>query len=73
MSPRREQPERLVLTASLTTEVGRVAHGIREATRLVDEILKLDHTDWETTLAIGDVEFHQTADGPFPSLDLSRP
>ncbi|WP_352231553.1 Imm1 family immunity protein [Actinokineospora sp. NBRC 105648] len=38
-----------------------------ESTRLIDEILTLDHVDSETTLSVGDVEFHQTKDGPFPN------
>jgi hypothetical protein len=70
MSPHPEQPERLVLTASLTTGVARVAHGMRDAAALVDEILTLDHTDWETTLLVGDVEFHQTAEGPYPDHQM---
>lgn len=70
MSPRPEQPERLVLTASLTTGVARVAHGMREATDLVEEVLTLDHTDWETILTVGDVEFHQSAKGPYPDHQM---
>jgi hypothetical protein len=70
MSPHSEQPERLVLTASLTTGVARVAHGMREAVTLIDEILTLDHKDWETTLLVGDVEFHQTLEGPYPDHQM---
>jgi hypothetical protein len=70
MSSHPEQPERLVLTASLTTGVARVAHGMREAAVLIEEILTLDHTDWETTLMVGDVEFHQTTDGPYPNHQM---
>ena len=70
MSPHPEQPERLVLTASLTTGIARVAHGIPDATALIDEILTLDHTDWESTLLVGDVEFHQTARGPYPDHQM---
>jgi hypothetical protein len=70
MSQRPEQSERLVLTASLTTGVARVAHGMRDAAALIDEILTLDHTDWETTLLVGDVEFHQTAQGPYPDHQM---
>jgi len=32
--------------------------------------LELDHVDWETTLSVGDVEFHQTRSGPFPDHQL---
>jgi hypothetical protein len=35
--------------------------------RLVEEILMTDHVEWETTLSVGDVEFHRTKDGPFPN------
>lgn len=62
-----EQSERPVLTASLTTGVARVARGMLESARLIDEILNLDHAEWETTLYVGDVEFHRTKDGPFPN------
>jgi immunity protein Imm1 of predicted polymorphic toxin system len=41
-----------------------------ESVRLVDEILKMNHVDWETTLYIGDVEFHSTKKGPFPNHQL---
>jgi hypothetical protein len=41
-----------------------------ESAHLVDEILKLDHTDWETTLSLGDVEFHQTSEGPYPDNQM---
>lgn len=57
----------MLLTASLTTGVARVTRGLLASTRLIDEILALDHVDWETTLAVGDVEFHSSKDGPFPS------
>jgi Immunity protein Imm1 len=70
MTRQHEQPERLTLTASLTTGVGRVTHGMQESVRLVDEILTLDHVDWETTLSVGDVEFHSTPEGPYPNHQL---
>ncbi|RZQ65113.1 Imm1 family immunity protein [Amycolatopsis suaedae] len=57
----------MLVTASLTTGVAKVARGMHAATRLVDEILATNHVDWETTLAVGDVEFHRTKDGPFPN------
>lgn len=38
--------------------------------RLVDEILKMDHVEWETTLYVGDIEFHSTKEGPFPNHQL---
>ena len=70
MAPHHEQPERPILTASLTTGVARVTHGMQESVSLIDEILTLDHTDWETTLMVGDVEFHQTAEGPYPDHQM---
>jgi len=60
----------MLLTASLTTGVARVTRGLPASTRLIDEILTLDHVDWETTLAVGDVEFRRSKDGPFPNHQL---
>jgi hypothetical protein len=57
----------MMVTASLTTGIARVTHGMPESIQLIDEILLLDHIDWETTLSVGDVEFHSTKDGPFPN------
>lgn len=59
-----------MVTASLTTGVARVTTGLSESTRLVDEILQTEHLEWETTLAIGDVEFHWDRTGPFPNHQL---
>jgi hypothetical protein len=70
MSPHNPQPDRLILTASLTTGVARVAHGMHEAAILVDQVLKLNHKDWETILLVGDVEFHQSPDGPYPNHQM---
>jgi|SRR5215470_6324513 len=70
MAGQHEQPERLILTASLTTAVARVVHGMQAAVSLIDEVLTLDHVDWETTLLVGDVEFHRTKQGPFPNHQL---
>lgn len=60
----------MLLTASLTTGVAHAISGMLESTRLIDEILRTDHVDWETTLMVGDVEFHRTKDGPFPDHQL---
>jgi hypothetical protein len=60
----------LTLTASLTTGVARVTHGMQAAARLIDAILTTDHVDWETTLAVGETEFHRTQAGPFPNHQL---
>lgn len=65
-----DEPGQLVLTASLTSGVARVTRGLRESVALVDEILTLSHTMWETTLSVGDVEFYQDSDGPFPNHQM---
>ena len=70
MAGQREQPRTLILTASLTTGVARVTHGMRESVSIIDEILTMDHVDWETTLSVGDVEFRGTEHGPFPNHQL---
>lgn len=60
-----------VVTASLTTEVVRVTHGIREGLSLINKILTLDHSKWETTLLIGDVEHHTSRKtGPYPNQQM---
>ena len=68
--PPHDEPGPLVLTASLTSGVARVTHGLRESIALIDEILTLSHTAWETTLSVGDVEFYQDPDGPFPNHQM---
>ncbi|UJW35667.1 hypothetical protein L3Q67_18860 [Saccharothrix sp. AJ9571] len=60
----------MLLTASLTTGVVRVTSGKLASVRLIDEIITLDHVDWETILTVGDVEFHCSKDGPFPDHQL---
>lgn len=57
----------MILTASLTTGIARVTHGMPDSVRLVDEILNTDHVHWETTLFVGDVEFHSSKVGPVPN------
>jgi hypothetical protein len=59
---------RVIVTASLTTGSVRVTRGPVESTQLIDEILRLDHSQWETTLNVGDVAFYQSKNGgPFPN------
>jgi hypothetical protein len=60
----------MILTASLTTGVARVTAGMLASVRLIDEIMTLDHIDWETTLTVGDAEFHRSKEGPFPNHQL---
>ena len=67
MASHNERPERPIVTAVLTSGVARVTHGRRESEDLIDEILMLDHEDWESILSVGDVEFHQTTQRPFPN------
>lgn len=39
--------------------------------QLVDEVLTINHADWETTLLVGDGEFHRSKEeGPFPNHQL---
>lgn len=58
----------MIVTASLTTGVVRIARGRTESTQLFEEILNIDHRAWETTLNVGDVAFYQSKnDGPFPN------
>jgi hypothetical protein len=60
----------MIVTACLTTGIARVAKGLPESERLIDDVLRADHTEWETTMSIGEVEFHRTKDGPFPNHQL---
>jgi len=67
---RRGSPTPMIVTASLTTGIARVAKGMPAAVRLVDLVLRTDHPEWETTMYVGDVEYHRTKDGPYPSHQL---
>jgi hypothetical protein len=60
----------VIVTASLTTGIARVAHGITASADLVTEVIRTDHVEWETTMYVGDVEFHCTKDGPVPNHQL---
>ncbi|MFD9889346.1 Imm1 family immunity protein [Amycolatopsis sp. NPDC059027] len=60
----------MLLTASLTTGVARVTAGRLASVELIDEIMTLNHVDWETTMTVGDVEFHRSKEGPFPNHQL---
>lgn len=70
MSLSNDRSERVVVTALLTTNVGRVAHGIEACSALVEDVLTLDHIDQETILWIGSKEFHSTKDGPYPNRQM---
>jgi len=56
-----------ILTALLTTRVVRVTHTMRDGVAMIEEILALEHVDQETSLWVGDVEYHSSKDGPFPN------
>ncbi|MFD0202306.1 Imm1 family immunity protein [Saccharothrix carnea] len=60
----------MIVTAVLTTGVARVAEGIRDAMRLVDDVLRTDHAEWETLMYIGEREFRVTREGPHPNHQL---
>jgi Immunity protein Imm1 len=60
----------MIVTASLTTGVARVAHGVPAAVQLVDFVFRTEHSEWETTMYVGDVEFHRGRNGPYPSHQL---
>jgi hypothetical protein len=62
--------KRMIVTAVLTTGFACVAKGMRDSTRLVDEVLRLDHTEWETMMYVGDSEFRVTRSGPHPNHQL---
>ncbi|WP_051385978.1 Imm1 family immunity protein [Actinokineospora inagensis] len=63
-------PDRLTLTVSLTTGIARVAYGIRASVQLIEEVLRLDHDEWESILLLGDRQFYQSKNGPFPDQQL---
>ena len=58
----------MIVTASLTSGIACVAHGMTESVNLIDEIIRMDHAEWETILLVGTVEFHSSKAGPFPNL-----
>ncbi|WP_237048376.1 Imm1 family immunity protein [Lentzea guizhouensis] len=60
----------MIVTAILTTQIGRVARGIIECTQLIEQVLHTEHTDWETLLSVGDVEFYSERSGPYPNHQL---
>jgi hypothetical protein len=70
LSSRRGPHEHLIVTASLTTGIARVTHGMQESVRLVDAILATEHNEWESVLCVVDIEFYRTKDGPFPNHQL---
>ena len=57
----------MVVTASLTTGIACVAVGVADCLRLIDQILRIDHIGWETSLYVGDSEFYRSRDGPYPN------
>lgn len=43
---------------------------MEESVRLVDEVLGMEHVEWETILFVGETEFHRSKDGPFPNRQI---
>src|ERR1700741_3980936 len=70
MSSPAKRPTSVVITASLTTGAMRVTRGFPQGKALIEEILALDHADQETILWIGDGEYHQSKEGPFPNQQM---
>lgn len=65
-----ENHHHTVVTALLTTHVGRATFSMRDCVALIEEVLTLDHVDLETTLWIGDEEYHTGTDGPYPNSQM---
>jgi immunity protein Imm1 of predicted polymorphic toxin system len=70
MSSLHDRPERIVVTAVLTTKSSRVARGYELCVALVDEVLTLDHVVQETIMWVGDEQFHCTKNGPYPNCQM---
>jgi hypothetical protein len=60
----------LIVTATLTSGVSCVVHGLRGAENLVEEILVMEHGEWETILLAGDAEYFQSSAGPYPDAQM---
>lgn len=60
----------MIVTASLSSGIACVAHGLQESTRLIEKILVTDHTTRESTLFVGDAEFHTSKSGPYPNHQM---
>lgn len=60
----------MIVTASLTTGLARVSRGSAESRALIEEILSVEHANWESTLSVGDVEFYSSKEGPYPNNQM---
>lgn len=60
----------MIVTALLTAGVARVSRGLSECRALMEEILRTEHADWESTLSVGDVEFRSSKEGSFPNNQM---
>lgn len=60
-------PAPTIVTALLMNETVRVTHTMRDGVALIEEILSLEHTNQESSLWVGDVEYHSSGDGPYPN------
>ncbi|OAP29032.1 Imm1 family immunity protein [Amycolatopsis sp. M39] len=57
----------MILTALLTTGTVQVVDGYDRSVRLIDDILGIEHVDWESTLNVGEEPYYQSKEfGPFP-------
>lgn len=50
----------MIVTAALTTGIARVTQGLSASLQLFDDILGMDHAEWESILYVGDTEYHCT-------------
>jgi hypothetical protein len=60
----------MIVTASLSSGIACIAHGLSKSTRLIEKVLATEHTTWETTLYVGDIEFHTSKAGPYPNHQM---
>ncbi|GAA2977477.1 Imm1 family immunity protein [Actinokineospora diospyrosa] len=57
----------MIVTATLSTGISRVTNGLSESVSLIEDVLNIEHVDWETILLVGDHEFYTTPEGPVPN------
>jgi hypothetical protein len=62
--------ELLIVTASLTSGIACVARGMAESVKLISQVIRMDHLEWESILSVGTVEYHSSKTGPFPNHQL---
>jgi hypothetical protein len=62
--------ELMIVTASLTSGIACVARGMAESVKLINQVIRMDHLEWESILSVGTVEYHSSKTGPFPNHQL---